>query len=274
VIEMAWHFFRSLCLDNLSLQLNSIGCKKCRPAYLTVLKDYYTKYSEGLCHDCHVRLSRNPLRLLDCKQASCQQVAESAPRSVDHLCSECEEHFTQLRKYLELLHIPFTVNHLLVRGLDYYTRTVFEIQPAVGGAQSTLGGGGRYDDLIEELGGKPTPAIGFATGIERIILNLKKQDIAIPDLPGLRVFIAYMGKEARDKSIKIASELRQAGISAIAATGTKSLKAQMRQANSLNVRYALIIGDDEVRTGTVTVRDMSSARQSTAPIDDLPGLLK
>ena len=275
VINMAWHFFRSLNLQNLSLQLNSIGCKQCRPNYLTVLKEYYSAISaEGLCRDCHSRLSRNPLRLLDCKESSCQSLARSAPRSVDHLCPQCQTHFKQLNTYLELIEIPFTVNHRLVRGLDYYTRTVFEVQPGGGGAQSTLGGGGRYDDLIEELGGKPTPAIGFAAGIERVILNLKQQEIPIPTPSASQVFIAYTGDDARDESLKLAARLRQAGISTIAATGNKSLKAQMRQANALGVHYTVIIGDDEVRTGSVTVRDMANARQQTVPINDLPGLLK
>jgi len=274
VIDMAWRFFLSLKLKNLSLQLNSIGCKQCRPGYLTTLKEYYAEYAESLCRDCQVRLNRNPLRLLDCKQPSCQRTARAAPRSVDHLCADCETHFNQLKGHLELLEIPFTVNHRLVRGLDYYTRTVFEIQPEGGGAQSTLGGGGRYDDLIEELGGKPTPAIGFAAGIERIILNLKKQEIAIPAPPGVHVFIAHTGDEARDESTRLASRLRQAGISTVAATGKKSLKAQMRQANSLGVRYAVIVGDEEIKTGTATVRDMANARQKTVPLDDLPGMLK
>jgi histidyl-tRNA synthetase len=274
VIDMAWQFFLSLDLHNLSLQLNSIGCKQCRPDYLTVLKDYYAKYAQELCRDCNARLSRNPLRLLDCKQASCQRIAKKAPRSVDHLCDACQTHFNQLKAYLEQLEIPLTVNHRLVRGLDYYTRTVFEIQPEGGGAQSTLGGGGRYDDLIEELGGKHTPAIGFATGIERIILNLKKQGVPIPHPPEPRVFIAYMGDEAKAESTKVASRLRKEGISTAATTGHKSLKAQMRQANSLGVRYAVIVGDEEVKAGTVTVRDMMNAQQKTVPLNDLPGLLK
>jgi histidyl-tRNA synthetase len=274
LIDVAWQFLLSLKLENLSLQLNSIGCKKCRPGYLTILKDYYAEHSEDLCRDCHVRLSRNPLRLLDCKQPSCQRIAKAAPRSVDYLCNECQTHFDQLQAYLKLLEIPFMVNHLLVRGLDYYTRTVFEIQPAGGGAQSTLGGGGRYDDLIEELGGKPTPAIGFAAGMERIILNLKKQGVPVPTPPGLQVLIASAGDEARDESIRLASYLRQAGISAAASTGTRSLKAQMRQANSLGVRYAVIVGDEEVKTGTATVRDMANARQKTVPTDNLPEILR
>ena len=273
VIDMSWQFFRSLNLRKLSLQLNSIGCKQCRPDYLTILKDYYAKHSDSICKDCNVRLVRNPLRLLDCKQPSCRSNAVNAPRSFDHLCPACQLHFDQLKVYLDLLNIPFTVNHRLVRGLDYYTRTVFEIQPAGGGAQSTLGGGGRYDDLIEELGGKATPAIGYGIGIERIILNLKKQKVAIPTLPGLQVLVAHMGDEARNESMKLAARLRQAGISATATTGNRSLKAQMRQANSLNVRYVVIIGDEEVKTGMATLRDMANARQKTVPISDLPGLL-
>ena len=274
VIDTAWQFFLSLNLQNLSLQLNSIGCKKCRADYLTVLKDYYAKYARELCRDCHLRLKRNPLRLLDCKQPSCQPTAQTAPRSVDHLCPECEAHFNRLKAHLGLLEIPFTVNHRLVRGLDYYTRTVFEIQPEGGSAQSTLGGGGRYDDLIEELGGKPTPAIGFAAGIERIILNLKKQGIPIPTPPQPQVFIACAGDEAREATIKLASRLRKAGIGTIAAMGNRSLKAQMRQANSLGVRFAVIVGDEEVKAGTATVRDMVNAWQKTVPLSDLPGLLR
>jgi histidyl-tRNA synthetase len=273
VIDMAWQFLSLVNLRQLSLQLNSIGCKKCRPNYVASLKDYYANYTHDLCPDCKTRLKRNPLRLLDCKKPSCQQLANSAPRSIDYLCPECEEHFSRLKRYLELLGLPFVVNHHLVRGLDYYTRTVFEIQPEGGGAQSTLVGGGRYDDLIEELGGKPTPALGFAAGIERIILNLEKQKVAIPPLSKPRVFIAYLGDEAKDEAIKLASTLRRAGIGAIEALGDKSLKAQLRQANNLGVGYAVIIGEQEVKTSTVILRDMTSAEQKAIPVNELAGRL-
>ena len=274
LIDTAWQFYRSLGLTQLSLQMNSIGCKKCRPGYISALKEHYAGYADGLCPDCKIRMEKNPMRLLDCKQPSCQDTADSAPKNADYLCPECAKHFNNLQKYLELLKVPFELNHRMVRGFDYYTRTVFEIIPAGGGSQSNLGGGGRYDDLIEELGGKPTPAIGFATGIERIILNLKEQKISVPAPPGLRVLIAYMGDAARDASVKLAAGLRQAGIGAAAATGGKSLKAQMRQANSLGVRFTVIIGDEEVQAGTATVRDMANARQQTVPVADLAGLLK
>ncbi len=273
VIDTAWRFFESLALRHLFLQLNSIGCKKCRPGYLTALKDYYTKYTGELCRDCKTRLKRNPLRLLDCKKPSCQPAANSAPRSIDYLCPECDTHFNRLKKYLGLLDLPFTINHRLVRGLDYYTRTVFEIQPGAKGAQSTLGGGGRFDDLIEELGGKLAPAIGFATGIERIILNLKKQDISIPPLPSPQVFLAHIGEDAKDEATKLAARLRQAGIGIIEALGNKSLKAQLRQANKLGFEHAVIIGEQEIKCDTVILRDMTTSVQKTIHLDKLKGEL-
>jgi len=273
VIDMAWKFLVSLGLHGSSLNLNSIGCKQCRPQYIDALKDYYADHIHELCSDCKMRLKRNPLRLLDCKKPLCQQIANSAPRSVDYLCPQCNEHFDRLKRYLDLLNLPYVINHCLVRGLDYYTRTVFEVQPEEEGAQSTLGGGGRYDDLIEELGGKPTPAIGFATGIERIIVNLKKQGVPVPALPRPQVFIAYVGDEARDKATKLASTLRRNGIGVIEALGSKSLKAQLRQANTLGAHYAVIIGEQEVNTSTAILRDMTTAQQKTIPLDQLPWLL-
>jgi histidyl-tRNA synthetase len=274
VIDMAWQFFLSLGLYQLALRINSIGCKKCRPNYLTILQNYYANYNRELCPDCKTRLKRNPLRLLDCKKPSCQQIANAAPKSIDHLCPQCSTHFNQLKRYLGLLDLPFEINHCLVRGLDYYTRTVFEVQPEVEGAQNTLGGGGRYDDLIEELGGKPTPAIGFAAGIERIILNLKKQNIFVPVLPKPQVFLAYVGDEAKDEAIKLAAKLRENGISVIEAMGSKSLKAQLRQANNLGIRYTVIIGEEEVRSRTASFRDMTTSQQQTVLQDKLLELLQ
>jgi len=273
IIDMAWQFLASVKLRSLSLQINSIGCQKCRPKYIAALKAHYAKHANDLCPECQTRLKKNPLRLLDCKKPSCQKIAGSAPKSIDYLCPQCDEHFNRLKKYLEMIKLPYAVNHHLVRGLDYYTRTVFEIQPQGGGAQSTIVGGGRYDDLIEELGGKPTPAIGFAAGIERIILNLKKQKVAVPPLPQPQVFIAYLGEEAKEGAIKIASTLRGAGIGVIEALGNKSLKAQMRQANSLGVAYAVIIGEEELKAGTVILRDMGSAEQKAIPVKELAGRL-
>jgi histidyl-tRNA synthetase len=273
VIDMAWEFFTSVGLKQLHLIINSIGCKVCRPAYLAKLKEFYSGQTENLCGDCRNRLERNTLRLLDCKVTSCQQIALSAPKSFDNLCPECATHFEQLKKYLTLLKLPFEINPCLVRGLDYYTKTVFEIQPEVEGSQSTIGGGGRYDNLIEELGGKPTPALGFATGLERIVANLKKQNISIPPLPNPTVFIAFMGETAKEVAFKLTGDLRKSGISVIQACGSKSLKAQLRQANTLGVRYTAIIGDDEIKAGVVQLRDMTSSQQTNVPIAELPSKL-
>jgi histidyl-tRNA synthetase len=274
VIDMAWRLYKTLGLGKINLQLNSIGCKECRPAYLADLKKYYSKHIVSLCADCKNRLEKNPLRLLDCKQTACQAIAENAPKSIESLCPACTDHFEQLKKYLKALDIPFSINDRLVRGLDYYTRTVFEVQPEDEGGQTAIGGGGRYDGLIEELGGKPTPGLGFATGIERIILNLKKENIKLPAPPQIQTFIAYMGDAARDKALKLASDLRQASLSTVTAAGNKSLKAQLRQANTLGVRYTLIIGEEEVKTRTVTLRNMADAQQEAVALDKLIKRLK
>jgi len=273
VVEMAWRFFESLGLGRLYLYINSIGCKLCRPEYLDNLKRYYSAHLGGLCSDCKTRFEKNPLRLLDCKKSACYDVAEAAPKSTDYLCRECKSHFGAVVEYLEALKLPFDINHRLVRGLDYYTKTVFEIQPLGEGAQSALGGGGRYDDLIEELGGKSIPAIGFAAGMERVVLNLKSQKIVVPDLPAPPVFIAHLGNEAKLEAVKLTSILRKDGIAAITATGDRSLKGQLRQANSLGSNYVAIIGEDEVRSGAVTLRNMMTGEQKTVSRVELIKLL-
>ncbi len=274
VIEMARQFFYSLGLSRFTIQLNSIGCKLCRPGYLEVLRQHYAGYTDHLCPDCKARLVKNPLRLLDCKKPSCQEIAKTAPKIADYLCPECQLHFQSVQKYLGAMSIRFQLNPRLVRGLDYYTRTVFEVEPRDKGGQSTLGGGGRYDNLIEELGGKPTPAVGFAAGLERIILNLKKQKLDIPALPKPDAFIAYLEEEAKIEAMKIASELRKAGIAVIMATGDKSLKGQMRQANSLGIAYALILGEQEISKRNVMLRDMRSGEQKTIPLTEIARILK
>jgi histidyl-tRNA synthetase len=274
VIEMARQFFYSLGLSRFTIQLNSIGCKLCRPGYLEVLRQHYSGYTDHLCPDCKARLVKNPLRLLDCKKISCQEIAKTAPKIPDYLCPECQLHFQSVQKYLEALSIPFQLNPRLVRGLDYYTRTVFEVEPRDKGGQSTLGGGGRYDNLIEELGGKPTPAVGFAAGLERIILNLQKQKLDIPALPKPDAFIAYLEEAAKIEAMKIASELRKAGIAVIMATGDKSLRGQMRQANSLGIAYALILGEQEISKRNVMLRDMRSGEQKTIPLAEIARMLK
>lgn len=275
VIDMAWQLYVNLGLKGLALSLNSIGCNDCRPPYLERLKTYYTQHSESLCADCKRRLAKNTLRLLDCKNPTCLALTGQAPRSIDYLCQECSEHFDHLRRYLNLLNLPFSLTHRLVRGLDYYTRTVFEISPeGETGSQVAIGGGGRYDNLIEQLGGRPTPAVGFATGIERLVLNLKKQEVAIPVSPPPTVFVAYLGKDAKDEAIRLTAHLRKSGISALASLNERSLKAQLKQANVSGVRYTVIIGEDEVNSRTVMLRNMAKGEQQAIPLDKLSDVLR
>jgi histidyl-tRNA synthetase len=268
VIELAWQFVTSLGLREIDLFVNSIGDPDCRPGYIEELRAYYTDRRSRLCPDCHNRLERNPLRLLDCKVETCRVMGEDAPKSVDHLCQPCQEHWEKLRGYLHTLDIPFQVDHRLVRGLDYYTRTVFEIQPRETGAQSTICGGGRYDGLIEQLGGRPTPGIGFGSGIERLTLNLKRAEISVEDEPSPQYLVAHVGGAARVAALDLAARMRRAGVGAMLSNGTRALRGQMRQANALGIRYVAILGDDEIERGEVVLRDMASSTQETRPLSD------
>jgi len=274
VIDMACQFFVSLGLGRFTIVLNSIGCRNCRPEYLSKLKEHYSPYIDEVCADCKVRFEKNPMRLLDCKNPQCQPIADTAPKNTDYLCSECTEHYNDVKRHLESLEIPFKENRRLVRGFDYYTRTVFEVQLAGGGSQSALGGGGRYDVLVEELGGKPAPGIGFATGIERIILGLQKENFPVPPVPSPQLFVAYLGDEVRETALKLTTTLRHNGTAVITATGSRSLKSQLRQANNLNIPKVAIIGEDEVRTGTIVLRDMTTAQQERIPAGKLLELLR
>ncbi len=273
LIELAWRLYQQLGLTDLTLQLNSIGDRNCRPRYLAALKTYYEDNLGRVCPDCRARFQKNPLRLLDCKVESCQPIIAAAPPFTDYLCGECAQHFQELRSYLEALAIPYSLNPRLVRGLDYYTRTVFEIQPPEQGAQNTVGAGGRYDDLIEEMGSRPTPAIGFATGIERIIANLKRAKVPIPAPARPAVFVVYQTPAARSAAAKLASGLRRAGIAAVMAVGRRSLKAQMRQADAAGVLYAAILGKEELATGTVMLRRMEDGHQERVATKDVRRLI-
>ena len=267
VIELAWTFMHDIGLSDITLLTNSIGDGQCRPEYVAALKSYYQGQTPNLCPDCRQRLERNPLRLLDCKVETCRALGEEAPKSVECLCTECQIHWDRVRSYLDAAAIPNRVDHRLVRGLDYYTRTVFEIQPAVEGAQSTILGGGRYDGLIEQLGGRPTPGIGFGSGIERLALNLRRDEIPVPDEPSPRYLIATIGEDARVEGVRLASRMRNAGVGAILANGGRALRGQMRQANALGVEATVIIGDDEVRDATLVVRDMGTSSQETVSVE-------
>ena len=273
VIEIAWRLYQELGIDDLTLYINSIGDPVCRPGYLEALRDYYRDKLRKVCADCRVRFEKNPLRLLDCKVESCQPLIAGAPPFTDHLCEACADHFERLRSYLDELAIPYAINPRLVRGLDYYTRTVLEIQPPDEGAQNTICGGGRYDGLVEELGGKPTPGIGFATGVERIILNLKRVGAQPPALPKPTVFVASQSAAARPAAVRLAGELRRAGVAALLATGDRSLKAQMRQADATGAEYAAIIGREELASQTVVLRRMADGQQERVALGQVARVL-
>ena len=268
VIEVAWELMGSLGLRDVQLLVNSIGDGTCRPDYVQHLRDYYTGHHDRLCDDCKDRLGRNPLRLLDCKVETCHALGDEAPRSTDFLCDECRDHWTKLESYLRAMNLPYVVDHRLVRGLDYYTRTVFEIQPLDVGGQSTIVGGGRYDGLITELGGRPTPGIGFATGMERLALNLRRGEVPVPEESSPQYLVANVGDNARTAALELAVRLRRAGVGAILSSGSRGLRGQMRQANALNIPYALILGDDEIVKGEVVVRDMVASIQESRPLGD------
>ena len=266
VIEVAWDLMTNLGLTDINLLVNSVGDPQCRPAYVAKLREYYSGHKDKLCADCKERLDRNPLRLLDCKVETDHALGNDAPRSADNLCGDCSEHWNKLLKYLDAMQLPYQIDHRMVRGLDYYTRTVFEVQPVDGGGQSTICGGGRYDGLITELGGRETPGIGFATGLERLALNLKRSEVPVPDEPKPSYLVANVGDDARIAALELSVRLRRAGVGVILGSGTRGLRGQMRQANALEIPFALILGDDEIEKGEVMVRDMESSAQESRPV--------
>jgi histidyl-tRNA synthetase len=274
VMLLAWDLYADLGFRDLAFQLNSTGCPNCKPGYVAVLKDYYADHHGEICEDCRRRLERSPLRVLDCKVKQCQPIIEGAPHIIDYLCEECAAHFASLREYLDLLGRGYTVNHRLVRGLDYYTKTVFEVWAAGIGAQSAVCGGGRYDGLAEILGGPPTPGVGFGSGLERIIMVMKQLDVEVPPLPVPAVFLAYLGKQAGREALRLTYALRGAGVGTWLAFGKRGLKSQLREAGKRGVRYAVILGEDELAAGTATVRDMQAGEQASVELAGLVAWLK
>jgi len=269
IMTLTWALYDALGFRDLAFQINSIGCPKCRPAYLDRLVAYYRDCEATICEDCQRRLVSNPLRMLDCKAAQCQPIAAAAPHTIDFLCDECRAHFADLRRYLDLLQRPYTLNYRLVRGLDYYTKTVFEVWAAGIGAQSSVCGGGRYDVLAEALDGPPTPAVGVGIGIERIVLTLKAQGLAVPQPPRPLAAVLYRGDAAKDVALRLLADLRAAGLPATSTYGARSFKSQMKQADKQGAAYALLIGDDEVAAGTVTLRDLAAGEQEAVPLGDV-----
>lgn len=269
IIMLAMDFLQSLGLKDLKLSLNSVGCPKCRPVYRKVLQDFFRDKLDELCDDCKDRFERSPLRILDCKADADKPFMADAPKITDCLCEDCQDHFHKVQDYLTQAGIGFELDARLVRGLDYYTKTAFEVKYAPLGAQSAVAGGGRYDGLVEEMGGKPTPAVGFATGLERVLLALEKQQLLPAMDKQTDAFVVALGEAAQGPAFQLLTRLRQAGLKAGMDYAGRSMKAQMKQANKAGARFALIIGEDEVKESCVQLKDMEKSEQQKVSFDNI-----
>lgn len=274
VILLAMNLLEGLGLKDLELSINSVGCPKCRSKYRTMLQDFFRDKLEDLCEDCRSRFERSPLRILDCKKDSDKPYMADAPKITDCLCEECAEHFAKLKELLTSAGISFTHDPRLVRGLDYYTKTAFEIKYPPLGAQSAVAGGGRYDGLIEEMGGNPTPAVGFATGLERLLLALESQNLLPEKNRSVDAYVVALGEKAQAEGFKLLNSLRQQGLSAAMDFAGRSMKAQMKQANKLGAKYSVILGEDEIAEGVVMLRSMEDSSQAKVPMNQVAEKIK
>ena len=264
VIAMALSAFERLGLEDVGLQLNSIGCPECRKEYHKALKEYFTARKDQLCDTCLSRLERNPMRILDCKSPQCQELAKGAPKITDYLCEDCQAHFQKVQEYLTALGIEFEIDPGLVRGLDYYTRTVFEFpSKSLGFA---LGGGGRYDGLVEEVGGKPTPGLGFGLGLDRILMALEAQKVEFPQPVRCELYIASMGEQAQCKAFQLLNELHRCGIPADTDVCGRGLKAQMKYAGKIGAKFTMVLGDNELEAGRAELKNMETGEKRTVSI--------
>lgn len=262
IISLANTFFKELGVKDLTLEINSIGCPTCRAEYHKALKTYFEGRKDELCDTCKDRMERNPMRILDCKSPVCSEIAKDAPVVLDYLCDECREHFEKVKSYLNAQNIAFKVNPRIVRGLDYYTKTVFEFISESIGAQGTVCGGGRYDGLIEELGGQKTPSLGFGLGIERLMLLMEAQGCEFPKESMPDLFIAALGEKAQLKAVEIANDMREEGFTCLYDVNGRSLRAQMKYANKLGAKYTIVLGDDEVESGIAKLKNMESGEET------------
>ncbi len=269
VISILSLFFERLGIKNLKLNLNSIGCPKCRTAYNKLLKSYLADKIWDMCDTCKTRYDRNPMRILDCKEESCKKHLIDAPALLDHICDECREHFNQVLKKLETIDIHYDIDKNIVRGLDYYTRTVFEFVSENIGTQGTVCGGGRYDGLVEACGGAPTPGIGFALGVERLLLEMNSQGIVFPEPEMPDIYIGAIGEKAGPVCEKLAWQLRKNNIYCIKDIMGRSVKAQMKYADKLGVRYTLILGDNEIESNKAQLKDMKTGEVKDISLDTL-----
>ncbi len=275
VIALAVQFFNEVGLNNLETCINSVGCPTCRANYNEILKAYLDTKSDVLCETCNERKEKNPMRVIDCKNPVCKENLVDIPYMIDHLCDECKDHFIKVQEYLTEMGINFKVDKTIVRGLDYYKKTAFEIISTDIGAQSTVCGGGRYDGLVEQLGGpKGVSGIGFALGVERLLLTLENNNIEIPNPKATDIFIATIGENAKTKSFKILKDLRENHISADKDHLDRSLKAQFKYSDKINAKYTIVIGDDELANDEVKLKDMATSEQITIKLSEIVKELK
>lgn len=267
MISLAKQIFDELGVKDLHLELNSIGCPECRAEYHKALKEYFSQYKDKLCDTCNDRLERNPMRILDCKSPVCSEIAKGAPVVLDYLCDECREHFQKVKAYLDAANIEYIVNPQIVRGLDYYTKTVFEFVSGAIGSQGTVCGGGRYDGLLEELGGQHTPSLGFGMGLERLQLVMEAQGCNFPEPSRPDLFIVAMGEKATLKAVEIAKDMRDEGFSVVYDLNGRSLRAQMKYADKLGAKFNVVIGDNEVENKVVSLKDMATGKSSEINLD-------
>ena len=269
VISLAKSVLDNIGIKNISLEINSIGCPECRKEYHKALKEYFSANAETLCDTCKDRLDRNPMRILDCKSPVCKKIAENAPVVIDYLCDDCRDHFEKVKANLNAMGIDFKVNPKIVRGLDYYTRTVFEFVSGDIGAQSTICGGGRYDGLIGQMGGPQTPSLGFAMGIERLMMVLSAQNAELPEAPTCDLFIATLGDNAVLKASALCYELRDEGYKAQTDICGRGLKAQMKYADKIGAKFTLVLGDNEVESGKATLKNMSTSETHEIALSEI-----
>lgn len=267
MISLAKNVFDELGVKDLHLEINSIGCPTCRGEYHKALKEYFGARKDELCDTCRDRLDRNPMRILDCKSPVCSEIAAGAPVVLDYLCDDCREHFENVKKYLGAMNIEYTVNPQIVRGLDYYTKTVFEFVADSIGAQGTVCGGGRYDGLIEELGGQKTPSLGFGMGLERLQLVMDAQGCEYPDAGKADLFIVAMGDKAKLKAVEIAKDMREEGFSVLYDLNDRSIRAQMKYADKVGARFNVVIGDNEIETDKAELKNMTTGEKNEISLE-------
>ncbi|MEJ8554882.1 histidine--tRNA ligase [Tepidibacter sp. Z1-5] len=274
VMALAMEFFKRVGLEKLELRINSIGCPKCRNEYNNKLRLYLAEKLDKLCGTCQTRYEKNPLRILDCKNEACQSEIGDAPLMIDNICDGCKDHFEKVKVYLDSMGINYVVDPKIVRGLDYYTKTAFEIISQDIGAQSTVCGGGRYDGLVEQLEGPKTPGIGFAIGVERLLLTLENNDIEIPKEEGTDIFVVTIGEKAEIESFKILKALRSNNISCDKDHVGKSVKAQFKYSDKINAKYTIVLGDDEIEKDLATLKNMQTSEQTEIKLSEIADVLK